>query len=163
MKTILITILIASSFSVGTRQMKEKTGVENKERVRLFFQLLEEENIEGVVDLFAENGRQINPYASGLFPYETHGKKALMEYWSPVPENFDGMQFTIHELYAMEDPTKVFVKYSGKITLKNGAGYYENDYYSTFSFNEEGKIVEYVEIFNPIIAAKAFNLLDKIK
>jgi ketosteroid isomerase-like protein len=63
----------------------------------------------------------------------------------------------------MEDPNITFVKYKGKIKLKNDAGWYENDYYSTFKFNEEGKITEYVEIFNPIVAARGFGLIDKIK
>ena len=63
----------------------------------------------------------------------------------------------------MEDPKMVFVKYTGNIQLKNGAGVYSNQYYSTFKFNDEGKIEEYVEIFNPIVAARGFGLLDKIK
>jgi len=80
-----------------------------------------------------------------------------------VPGNFDGMDFSIEEIYAMEEPKIVFVKYKGRIKLKNDAGYYENDYYSTFKFNESGLITEYVEIFNPIVAARAFGLIDKIK
>ena len=72
------------------------------------------------------------------------------------------MAFPIEELYAMEEPTMVYVKYHGKIKLKGG-GTYENDYYSTFRFNEEGLITEYVEIFNPIVAARGFGLIDQIK
>lgn len=135
----------------------------NKTTVRKFFQLLEEENIADFLNLFAENGKQINPYASGLFPEKAEGKAALRDYWTPVPANFDGMQFPIEELYAMENPNMVFVKYKEKIKLKNNAGFYENDYYSTFKFYEEGRITEYVEIFNPIVAARGFGLLDKIK
>jgi len=54
------------------------------------------------------------------------------------------------------------VKYQGKIQLKAG-GTYENDYYSTFRFNEDVLIEEYVEIFNPIVAARGFGLMDQIK
>ena len=73
------------------------------------------------------------------------------------------MEFPVDEIYAMEDPSMTFVKFKGKIKLINDAGWYNNDYYATFRFNEEGKIAEYVEIFNPIVAAKGFGLLDKIK
>jgi ketosteroid isomerase-like protein len=73
------------------------------------------------------------------------------------------MSFDIEEIYAMEDPTIVFVKFKGDIVLKNNAGVYSNDYYATFRFNEEGKITEYVEIFNPIVAARGFGLIDQIK
>lgn len=134
----------------------------NKEIVRQFFRLLEEENIPAFIELFAEDGQQINPYASGLFPEGAKGKEALSAYWEPVPGNFDGMEFPIQELLATEDPNIIFVRYQGKIKLKGGAGYYENQYYSTFRFDEEGKISEYVEIFNPIVAARGFGLLDQI-
>ena len=147
----------------NTTNMDVTIGNRNKETVRKFFSLLEKEDINAFISLFSTDGRQINPYASGLFPPGANGKKELKEYWEPVPENFDGMRFPIQEIYAMEDPSMVFVKYTGKIKLKNKAGYYENEYYSTFKFDESGKILEYVEIFNPIVAAKGFGLLEQIK
>ena len=135
----------------------------NKESVKAFFKLLEAENIEQFVNMFSKDGAQINPYASGIFPDGAKGHEALRNYWEPVPANFDGMEFMIEELLGTEDPKTVFVKYQGKIKLKNGAGYYTNQYYSTFKFDDAGKIVEYVEIFNPIVAAQAFGLMDSIQ
>lgn len=144
-------------------EMKETLAERNKELVRTFFKLLEEENIPAFINLFAENGKQINPYASRLFPSGAEGKEELTKYWEPLPDNFDGMEFPIQEIYAMEDPNMVYVKYKGKIQLKNNAGLYENQYYSTFTFDENGKILKYVEIFNPITAAKGFGMLDQIE
>ncbi|HAA14985.1 MAG TPA: nuclear transport factor 2 family protein [Cytophagales bacterium] len=143
--------------------MTQTKADSNKATVRAFFQALEDENVDALVALFAENAKHINPYASGLFPEGADGKEGIRNYWTPVFPNFDGMQFPIEQLHAMEDPTMVFVKYQGKIKLKDGAGTYENDYYSTFRFNEEGLITEYLEIFNPIVAARGFGLLDQIK
>ncbi|MEM6800414.1 MAG: nuclear transport factor 2 family protein [Bacteroidota bacterium] len=108
----------------------------NKETVRKFFRLLEEENISAFIELFAEDGQQINPYASGLFPDGAKGKEALTKYWEPVPANFDGMQFHIQSILATEDPSIIYVSYEGKIKLKEEAGYYKNQYYSTFRFDE---------------------------
>ncbi|MEM8895813.1 MAG: nuclear transport factor 2 family protein [Bacteroidota bacterium] len=142
--------------------MENQTATANKASVRAFFKALEDENVEDIVNLFAENGRHINPYASGLFPVGANGKEEIRNYWAPVFPNFDGMTFPIEEIYAMEDPAMVYVKYQGKIQLKGG-GTYENDYYSTFRFNEDGLIEEYVEIFNPIVAARGFGLIDQIK
>lgn len=148
-------------------QTKENMTLEiahrNKETVKTFFSLLEQENIPAFIDLFAENGKQINPYASGLFPEGAEGKEALANYWTPVPELFDGMEFPVEQILATENPKIVFVKYTGKIKLKDNAGFYENNYYSTFTFDEEGKITEYIEIFNPIVAARGFGLLNQIK
>ena len=129
---------------------------------RQFFGLLEKEDIEGFLALFADDARQINPYASGIFPDGADGKEALRAYWEPVPGNFAGMAFPIDEIYAMEDPSIVFVRYRGEIKLKDGAGVYANQYHSTFRFDQSGKITEYVEIFNPIVAARGFGLLDRI-
>lgn len=143
--------------------MSRTNSQKNKETVKLFFRFLEEENIQAFVDLFAQNGRQINPYHSNIFPEGAEGKASLLAYWEPVPVRFDGMKFHIHELMAMEDPSVTFTRYRGEIKLKNNAGVYANEYYSTFRFDEQGKIVEYVEIFNPIVAAKGFGLLDQIR
>ncbi|MEM9142163.1 MAG: nuclear transport factor 2 family protein [Bacteroidota bacterium] len=140
-----------------------ETAKRNKNSTLAFFKALENENVEALVNLFSEDAEHINPYASGLFPEGAKGREDIRNYWASVFPNFDGMEFRIEAMYAMEDPNIVFVKYQGRIQLKNGAGYYENDYYSTFKFNAAGKIVEYVEIFNPITAARGFGLLDKIK
>ena len=143
--------------------MKNQISDRNKANTRAFLKALEDMNIEAVVDLFDEDGVHINPYASGLFPEGTKGKDGVRAYWAPVFPNFEKMEFPIEDLYAMEDPSVTFVKFEGRIKLKNDAGWYNNDYYATFKFNDEGKITEYVEIFNPIVAAKGFGLLDKIK
>ncbi|MEM9291597.1 MAG: nuclear transport factor 2 family protein [Acidobacteriota bacterium] len=134
----------------------------NRETVRTFFRHLENEDIDAFLSLFAPDGRQINPYASGLFPDGAEGLDALRAYWESVPANFDGMRFPIDEIHSMEDPHLVFVRYRGEITLKQGAGVYANQYYSTFRFNDAGQITEYVEIFNPLVAARGFGLLHQL-
>ncbi|PWJ43171.1 nuclear transport factor 2 family protein [Sediminitomix flava] len=139
------------------------TAQRNKECTLAFLKALEEMNAQKVADLFAENGKHINPYASGLFSEGAEGKDAIKAYWEPVFPNFEKMEFPVEEIYAMEDPSIVFTKFKGRIKLPNDAGWYENDYYATFKFDEEGKITEYVEIFNPITAARGFGLLDQIK
>lgn len=147
-----------------TKQTKTmNTAEKNKAIVQAFFNALTTENAEAVANLFAEDAKHINSYHSGIFPTGANGREAIKNYWAPVFRNFDGMTFPIDELYAMEDPNKVFVKYTGNIKLKNNSGIYSNEYYSTFKFNDAGEIIEYVEIFNPIVAARGFGLLDKIK
>lgn len=145
------------------QRIKQETMTRsNKETVKAFFQALEDENVDALVGLFAQDARHINPYASGIFPEGASGQQGIRDYWTPVFPNFDGMRFPIEELLEMEGGA-VFVKYRGLIELKNGAGTYENQYYSTFKFNASGEITEYVEIFNPIVAARGFGLLEQIK
>jgi len=144
-------------------QMEKETAKRNKANALAFLKALENKNIDAVVDLFAKDGVHINPYASGLFSEGAKEHDGVRAYWEPVFPNFEKMEFPVDEIYAMEDPSIVFVKFRGKIELKNNAGWYTNEYYATFKFNNEGKIIEYVEIFNPIVAAKGFGLIDKIK
>jgi len=161
-KLVILAILLASCYSTSNQvKMNDHIANTNKNSVKVFFQALENENAEQVAALFTGNAEHINPYASGLFPEGASGREEIRNYWTPVFSNFDGMTFSIEELYAMENPYIVFVKYTGRIKLKNGAGFYENNYYSTFKFNSEGLITEYVEIFNPIVAARGFDLLIK--
>lgn len=156
--TYLIAALVLVSCSNSNIENMTHTAEQNKATVRAFFKALEDENLETLLSLFAEEAEHINPYASGLFPSGAKGKAAIGAYWAPVFPNFEGMSFPIQELLAMEDPKMVFVKYQGLIQLKAGAGTYENQYYSTFRFNDEGQIIEYVEIFNPIVAARGFGI-----
>ena len=139
------------------------TAERNKRAVRAFFETMEREDMEALVDMFADDGVQVNPYTGGVLPPGARGREALLAYWTPVPGNFDGMKFPIDELLATENPNIVFVRYRGEITLKNGAGVYRNNYYSTFRFDDAGKIEEYVEIFDPVVAARGFGLLEQLK
>ncbi len=150
--------LTAACSDFGTDSVREK----NTATVRSFLSLLEQERIEDYLALYAEDGVQLNPYASGLFPAEVRGKAALREFWEPVPARVDGMRFPITEIVPMQDPNRLLVRFKGQIKLKGGAGEYNNDYYGLFRFDANGKVVEYVEIFNPLTIVRCFGLQDQI-
>lgn len=133
----------------------------NKQTVQRFFEAIEAEDADSIASLFAPDGVHTNPYHCGIFPEGAAGREAVKAYWKPTFPNFDGMEFPIHDLLAMEDGG-VFVRYTGRIKLKGDVGWYENEYFSTFGFNEAGEITKYVEIFNPVVAAKGFGLLDQL-
>ncbi len=165
MKRILTLISITFFLAAALLSCEKNTAkkqMKNIATVKTMLKLLEQEKIKDMINLFAENGKQVNPYNSGLFPGEIKGKAALLKFWKPVPGRFDGMKFPIKKIYPMKDPNVVLAVFTGKIKLKGGKGYYNNDYYCIFKFNNQGKIVEYVEIFNPVKVIKAFNLKDKI-
>lgn len=138
------------------------TAARNIATVKKFLRLLEEEKISEYIDLYAEDGMQINPYASGLFPDTVRGKEALTKFWEPVPARFNGMQYPIEKIMAMADPSQVMVQFKGIIHLKNNAGQYNNQYLGLFYFNEKGKILEYHEYFNPVTVIRAFGLQNKL-
>ena len=112
----------------------------NRKVVNTFFVALETQNFALLREVFAEKGRQLNPYVPEGFP-----------------RSFDvGAMKCPRTLFATEDPNFFFVKFRGEIDIKAG-GKYENDYLGTFRL-ENGKVVEYTEYFNPIVMAKAFGI-----
>ena len=133
-------------------------GEINKSKVLAFLQGLEEGNAEKVANLFSEDGVHLNPYHSGLFGDKVEGRENIKTYWEGPIANFDGMAFPIDYIYYTEDQSLVFTKFTGNVTLKDNQGIYSNNYYATFKFNDNNEITEYVEIFNPITAAKAFGI-----
>lgn len=157
---------VNKSDSVGLKTeavRKSEISERNKSNTLAFLKALEAMDTDAVVRLFAKDGVHFNPYASGLFPEGTKGHEGIRAYWEPVFLNFEEMDFPVEDIYSMNEASMTFVKFQGRIKLKNNAGWYMNDYYATFKFDDEGKICEYVEIFNPIVAAKGFGLLDKLK
>ncbi len=139
------------------------TRARNIQSARNLLRFLEQRRLQDFAELFADNGKWIHPYHSGLFPAVTHGKKAIYKGIKDAASNFSEIHFPIDEILPFEDPNKVAIRNKGKLHLKNGKGIYANDYLALLTFDSQGKIVEWIEYYNPIIAAKAFGLMDKIK
>jgi ketosteroid isomerase-like protein len=128
---------------------------ENKKVVDNFFVALETENFGMLKEVFAPDGRQLNPYVPEGFPKSFDGAEAIYKQYSTLPQNFSKMRFP-RTIYGTDDPDFFFVVFKGEIDIRAG-GKYENDYLGTFRL-EEGCIKEYTEYFNPIVMAKAFNI-----
>jgi uncharacterized protein YndB with AHSA1/START domain/ketosteroid isomerase-like protein len=134
----------------------------NVETVRNFVSFLEQRRFDEFAELFSENGKWTHPFNSGLFPAEAVGRKEIHDAIKEAASNFDDIRFPIEEILPLEDPSRIMMKHSGKLRISKGKGMYENDYLAIFAFDEEGRITEWIEYYNPIIAAKAFGLMDKI-
>ena len=135
----------------------------NIETARNVFRFFEQRKFKEFSAIIAENGKWIHPYHSGLFPPEVVGKKEILKVYKNMAANFDEIQFPIEEIMPFEDPNKVAVKLRGKLHLKSSSGMYENDYLAIFTFDEQERIVEWIEYYNPITSAKAFGLMNKLK
>lgn len=134
----------------------------NEATIRLFTSYIEQRNIPAFLELFAEDGIQYNYYQDGLLPAEVRGKDALTAFWMPIPEKFSELHFPIETIYPMLDPSCSVVKYRGHTTLKGTGNHYNNEYLALFFFTDDGKIKEYHEYSNPVITAKAFDMIDKL-
>jgi ketosteroid isomerase-like protein len=142
--------------AMATERMKNVHLTEqNRKVVDAFFVALETQKFDLLKDVFAENGRQVNPYSPAGFPKSFDGAEGIYQQYSGLTANFGQMRFP-RQIFATEDPNFFFVKFRGEIEIKAG-GKYENDYLGTFRL-ENGKVVEYTEYFNQIVMAKAFGI-----
>jgi ketosteroid isomerase-like protein len=110
---------------------------------------------ERLKGIFAENGRQLNPYSPPGFPASFDGAEGIYRQYSGQTDAFGQMDFP-RQIFATDDPNFFFVQFRGEIEIKAG-GKYENDYLGTFKL-EEGKIIGYTEYFNQLAMAKAFGI-----
>ncbi|MBC7937259.1 MAG: PhzA/PhzB family protein [Rhizobacter sp.] len=140
----------------ASKKMERLTLTENNRKVvDNFFIALETQKFEILKDVFAENGKQLNPYSPAGFPKSFDGAEGIYKQYSGLTANFGQMKFP-RQIFATEDPNFFFVKFKGEIEIKAG-GKYENDYLGMFKL-ENGKVVEYTEYFNQIVMAKAFGI-----
>jgi ketosteroid isomerase-like protein len=142
--------------TIASQKMEKRSVIEqNRQVVDNFFIALETQQFDMLKVVFAETGRQLNPYSPEGFPKSFDGAENIYKQYSGLTANFGQMKFP-RTIYATEDPNFFFVKFSGEIEIKAG-GKYKNDYLGTFKL-ENGKVVEYTEYFNQIVMAKAFGI-----
>lgn len=127
----------------------------NRKVVDTFFVALETQKFGLLKEIFAVDGKQLNPYAPAGFPASFEGADGIYQQYSSLTASFGQMKFP-RQIFATEDPDFFFVQFKGEIEIKAG-GKYENDYLGTFKL-ENGKIATYTEYFNQIVMAKAFGI-----
>jgi ketosteroid isomerase-like protein len=146
-------------FTMTARAQSSVDVVEkNRETVDRFFTALETQQYSILREIFAPEGRQINPYVPEGFPRSFDGVDAIFMQYSGLSKTFGKMSF-IREIHVTEDPNFLFATWRGEIEIKAG-GTYVNNYVGIFRLRE-GHIIEYTEYFNPIVMARAFNITLK--
>jgi len=93
---------------------------------------------------------------------KTVGKIGIYDDWKGITKIFDSISFLIHEFIVDEEKRTVVVRSDGKGLMKNG-NLYQNTYIFLFHFDQNNKIIECYEYFNPFVAGKKFGVLDKLK
>lgn len=99
-----------------------KTTESNKKVVDTFFVALETQKFELLKDIFAPDGKQLNPYAPEGFPKSFDGAEGIYKQYSGLTANFGKMMFP-RKIYATEDPDFFFVQFRGEIEIKAGGKY----------------------------------------
>lgn len=131
------------------------TAQKNRQVVNRFYEAVEAQKFAVIREVFSPDAQQLIPYAPPGFPKRLEGAEAIFQQFSGLTAYFGQMRFP-RQIFVTEDPDFLFVKFQGNMEVKSG-GKYENEYVGTFRL-KDGKIVEYVEYFNPLVMAKAFNI-----
>jgi ketosteroid isomerase-like protein len=139
-------------------QLREQLLCKTKD----FFRLFEEKDFDNWIELWANDCINHSPYAIGMSPGEMVGKEAILESFKPISKQFDRIQLNVHEIIVDETKRTVIARMDGDMVKKDGE-IYQNSYIFLLHYDKKNKIKECYEYFNPIIAGKAFGLLDKIK
>jgi ketosteroid isomerase-like protein len=127
----------------------------NAETVATFLRLLEERNIDDWMELWADEGAQYYPFGTEMFPRHLVGKAAIYDRWKGMPSMFDRLGFPIRETWEAGDT--VIARFDSECVLTGGRQY-RNNYLGIFKFDADGKLREYWEYFDPIIAGVEFGI-----
>lgn len=132
------------------------TADRNVETVHTFLRLLEEKDIDAWMELWADDADHYYPFGNAMFPRHLAGKTAIYDRWRNTPSMFDRMSFPIRETWV--DGQTVIARFDSKSILRGDGEFYLNNYVGIFKFDSAGKIAEYWEYFDPIVAGTAFGL-----
>jgi len=112
--------------------------------------------IEEWVDLFKEDGILEFPYGPKDFPTSVSGKKELYEYMKNFPDHIE-VKFDNLHFHATEEPTLVIAEFTSDGHAVSTGKPYIQKYISVVTTDEEGKIIRYVDFWNPMVALEAID------
>ncbi|WP_343748639.1 nuclear transport factor 2 family protein [Fluviicola sp.] len=138
--------------------MNTKEQIRNaaQETFKNHLEFLSSGRIEQWVDLFKEDGILEFPYGPKDFPKLVSGKKELFEYMKNFPNHFK-VQFDNLHFHATEEPTLVIAEFtSDGHAISTGKPYIQK-YISVVTTDNQGKIIRYVDFWNPMVALEAID------
>lgn len=131
-------------------------GARNVETVRRFLRLLEDGDVDAWIELWADDADHFYPYGQEMFPPHLVGKAAIHARWRDTPAMFARFTLPLRETWV--DGDTVIARFDTDSVLARTRRRYANSYICIFRFDPDGRIREYWEYFDPILAGVAFGL-----
>lgn len=148
-------LTMTPTWSTGNRGIMELATARPRDAATAaqeFLQGLEALDIDAALAVFADDAVQEMPYAPEGFPDRLDGIAALRRQYGGLPDAYRSMRFPIRRIIAHGDTA--VVEYRGQIELRGG-GRYDNDYVGIFEVRD-GRIVRFIERFDPTVLSTAF-------
>jgi uncharacterized protein len=118
-----------------------------------YFRLQNERDLDGWLELWAPDGRQVIPFAPYDFPHAVEGRTELERVYSKLYAKYRSLEVDA-TIYPMFEPNDVVAQWYTRAELVTG-GIYASEVMGMFRFADDGKILEVTEYFNPISFLKA--------
>jgi hypothetical protein len=152
--------------TMGASQAVEKNGKQAKldaaAIIGKFFQALIENDMEAWHDLWADDAVNEFPFAPPGYPRKLEGKPAIREYMKDFPKNINVISvpwIQIHET-VNADVVVMESQIEGRAVATGNP--YNLRYICVIEF-KDGKIVRYVDYWNPLEAATALGGMDAFR
>lgn len=122
--------------------------------VREHLRLTAEGRLEEWLDLFTADAILEFPFAPVGVPARLQGRAALSDHMTHFPENFD-VEFVDLVFHETTDPNRVVAEFrSTGLAVPTGKPY-EQTCISVVYTDDQGRIVRYVDYWNPLVAITA--------
>ena len=120
------------------------------------FDCLLNNNVDGWVNHWAEEGRIEFPFAPAGYVAKVEGKAAIAGYMSSLPAKFDFRRFDVLTAYSDASGQQAVVEFACEGTALETGRPYNQHYVALLTFDADGKILVYRDFWNPLVAIDAF-------
>lgn len=124
-------------------------------------ELLIAKDMDGIAELWAEDGTAEFPFAEGGGPGRLDGREAVREYLAGYPDRMDVREIPAVTVHGTERPDTVVVEFTARgRTVRTGRPY-RLDYIAVIT-TRDGLITAYRDYWNPLAAASAAGTLPEL-
>lgn len=120
------------------------------------FDCLLNNNVDGWVNHWAEEGRIEFPFVPVGYVAKVEGKAAIAEYMSSLPAKFDFRRFDVLTAYSDASGQQAVVEFACEGTALETGRSYNQHYVALLTFDTVGRILVYRDFWNPLVAIEAF-------
>jgi ketosteroid isomerase-like protein len=127
----------------------------NRDTIIAYFDLLMARDIDAWGELWAEDGKQENPFAPDGILSTYPDKKFILDWYKKTFKNRREHKFMLDHIHETTDPDTIIVEARATSIIGEINKLYEQRYVFVFKFRD-GRIILNREYFNPLAYIKAW-------
>ena len=145
------------------------TRQEYIEATRRFFRLLEQRDMDGWVDMYADDAENHFPFNFSFGkPEDVIGKEAIRQNWRDFPHWFESVSLPADAVFVDEAERTVVVLADSHNVARmvpdnpwcSGGPLYENRFVFILQFDEDGKVTDFYEYYNALVTGVSSGTID---